>query len=134
MNAVDTNILVYACDKSDPRRQTVALDLLRGSSDCVLLWQVACEFIAASRKLERDGFTAKEAWLRLESFLKMMPLIVPTSRVLEKARELHQERKCSFWDAVLFAACLDAGVSRIYSEDLPGSGISGLEIVNPFGP
>ena len=51
MIALDTNILIYACDKSDARRQQVALDLVSGTADGVLLWQVACEFVAASRKL-----------------------------------------------------------------------------------
>lgn len=57
MIALDTNVLIYACDKADPARQKIALDLISGISDGVLPWQVACEFIAASRKLERQGFT-----------------------------------------------------------------------------
>ena len=57
MIAFDTNVLVYACDKSDVRRQQIALDLVTGAADAVLPWQVACEFIAASRKLTGQGFT-----------------------------------------------------------------------------
>jgi predicted nucleic acid-binding protein len=37
MIALDTNILIYACDKSDARRQQVALDLVSGTADGVLL-------------------------------------------------------------------------------------------------
>ena len=33
MIAVDTNILIYACDQADPRRQTIALDLITNSPD-----------------------------------------------------------------------------------------------------
>ena len=51
MIALDTNILIYACDKSEATRQQIALDLVAGTADAVLLWQVACEFVAASRKL-----------------------------------------------------------------------------------
>lgn len=61
MTAVDTNILFYACDKSDPRKQKIALEIIRGCDDCVLHWQVACEFIAASRKLAPAGLTPTEA-------------------------------------------------------------------------
>ena len=57
MIALDTNILIYACDKADLKRQHVALDLVSSDSDGVLLWQVACEFVAASRKLRSQGFT-----------------------------------------------------------------------------
>ena len=46
MIAVDTNVLIYACDKADPRRQKIALDLITSVSDDILLWQVACEFLS----------------------------------------------------------------------------------------
>ncbi len=57
MTALDTNVLIYACDKSDPRRQQIAIELIASVTDGVLLWQVACEFVAASRKLNDRGFT-----------------------------------------------------------------------------
>ena len=37
MIAVDTNVLIYACDQSAPRRQKIALDLIAASADGVLL-------------------------------------------------------------------------------------------------
>ena len=40
MIAVDTNVLIYACDRADSRRQKVALDLVTNAQDGVLLWQV----------------------------------------------------------------------------------------------
>jgi predicted nucleic acid-binding protein len=62
MTAFDTNILIYACDSADGGRQAKALDLIAATQDGVLLWQVACEFIAASRKLASQGFTPEDAW------------------------------------------------------------------------
>jgi len=35
---------------------------------------------------------------------------------------------------MIIAACLECGVTRLYSEDLPGRAIRGLEVVNPFVP
>ena len=64
MTALDTNVLIYACDKSDPRRQQIALELIATVTDGVLLWQVACEFVAASRMLNDRGFTPIDAWNR----------------------------------------------------------------------
>jgi predicted nucleic acid-binding protein len=49
MIALDTNVLIYACDQTDPRRQQIALELVTRAEDGVLLWQVACEFIAATQ-------------------------------------------------------------------------------------
>ena len=39
MNAVDMNVLIYACDQAHPREQKLALDLIAGLTDGVLLSQ-----------------------------------------------------------------------------------------------
>jgi predicted nucleic acid-binding protein len=132
MIAFDTNILIYTYDQTDLRRKRIATDLLKNTRDGVLLWQVACEFISASRKLTQQGLTADQAWDYLSRQLRVFPLVTPTMGVLGRARKLHADAGCSFWDAMIFAACLEAGVERIYSEDLPGCPVRGLEIVNPF--
>ncbi len=49
MNAADTNILIYVHDPRDPTKQEKAERLVASLTDGVLLWQVACEFVAASR-------------------------------------------------------------------------------------
>jgi len=133
MTGFDTNILIYACDKSKPQRQAAALDLIDATTDGVMLWQVACEFIAVCRKLAGQGFTPAKAWDRLAEFLQVLPLVVPSPTVLSRARTLHVQSQWSSWDALITAACLEAGVTRLYSEDLPGRRPpQPLEIINPF--
>jgi predicted nucleic acid-binding protein len=133
MIAVDTNVLIYCCDSGDTHRQQVALDVVSSATDGVLLWQVACEFVAASRKLGAQGFTARDAWDRLAEFLGLFPLVLPARGVLDRARNLHTHHGWSFWDATLVGACLESGVTRLYSEDLPSrTAIETLVIVNPF--
>ena len=108
MTAFDTNVLIYSCDKADRERQHQALELVSSIRDGVLLWQVACEFVAAARKLSAQGFTTAQTWI------------------------LHLKEQWSFWDAMIVAACLTSGVRRLYSEDISGREVPGLEIVNPF--
>ena len=133
MIALDTNILIYACDRSDSKRQQSAIDLIASSREGVLLWQVACEFIAASRKLSAHGFTAVDAWSRLGEFLELLRLVLPSPGVLHGAESLHVTHRLSFWDALILAACVEAGVETLYSEDLPGLlAVGELKIVNPF--
>jgi predicted nucleic acid-binding protein len=133
MIALDTNVLIYACDKADPKRQQIALDLISNSQDGVLPWQVACEFVAASRKLRSQGFAIADAWERPADYLALFPLVLPTAESLERARVLHTEDGWSFWDGMIVGACVECGVSRLYSEDLPGRAVRWpLEIVNPF--
>ena len=133
MVAFDTNILLYAADTRDPPKRAIAIDTVRTSQEAVLLWQVACEFIAASRKLLKHGLTTQEAWDQLSYYCARFQLVTPSASVLERARVLHLEQQWSFWDAMMVSACLDAGVTRLYSEDLPGRAApDGLEIINPF--
>lgn len=63
---------LYTCDKSEPERQQKALALIDRVTDGVLPWQVACEFIAASRKLQGQGFTPAAAWDRLADFRQLL--------------------------------------------------------------
>jgi len=115
MNGFDTNILIYACDRADPRKQEIALNLIDGTPQGVLPWQAACEFIASSRKLQSQGFTASHAWDRLSEFLAILRLVVPSGTVLDRAKALHIKHRVSFWDAMILASCLDAGVEVLYS-------------------
>src|SRR5260370_38744922 len=55
MNAVDTNVRFYAHDSRDPNKQRIAAELIASLTDGALLWQVACEYFWASRKLEGFG-------------------------------------------------------------------------------
>ena len=133
MTALDTNVLIYACDKSDPRRQQIALDVIAAATDGVLLWQVACEFIAASRKLKDQGFTPADAWNRLTEFLGVFPLTLPAASIFPRAQDLHLNESVSFWDALIVAACLELGVQTVYSEDIPARDSFGpLKMINPF--
>ena len=133
MTAFDTNVLIYCCDQNEPRRQERAFEILAAAEDGVLLWQVAVEFVAASRKLAGQGFTAAHAWARLREFLDLLPLVVPSPKVFEIAQPLHQDKGVSFWDAMVIAACVDCGVRTLYSEDVPAVDLgTAIQIVNPF--
>lgn len=132
MIAFDTNVLIYACDQSSPHRQTIALDLI-AAAEGVLLWQVACEFLSASRKLSKQGFTPTQAWNRLAEFRDLLPLVLPTAANLTYARELHVSHGVSLWDALILAACVEAGVDVLYSEDVPGlQTFESVTVINPF--
>ena len=132
MIALDTNVLIYACDRSSPERQKRATELIDRATDGVLLWQVACEFVAASRKLASQGFTPLDAWNRLAEFQALFPLVQPGPGVLRDARDLHLSHGVSFWDSMILAACTEAGVEILYSEDVPGLAIRSPKVVNPF--
>jgi predicted nucleic acid-binding protein len=132
MNAVDTNILIYANDSRDPVKQRIAIDLVLSLVNGVLLWQVVCEYLAASRKLERFGYTQAQAWEYICDLKQVWYIALPNWQVLERTQDLMRRFSLSYWDAMIISACLEAKVQTFYTEDLGYSNIDGLIIVNPF--
>lgn len=133
MNAVDTNILIYVHDRRNVRKQVIAESLVRTLPRGVLLWQVACEYISASRKLEPFGYSKEKAWQDIHRLRKLWVTQLPTWEMFERTEQLLARYSLSSWDALIVAACLEVGVTRLYSEDLDSSAqAEGLEIMNPF--
>jgi predicted nucleic acid-binding protein len=133
MNAVDTNVLVYASDPRDPRKNAIANALVLSLRDAVLLWQVACEYVNASRKLVAHGYEQDQAWHDIQDLRKDWKLVLPDFDVFKEAERLFQRYSLSVWDSLLIAACLVGGVERLYTEDFDAyNRIDGLEIINPF--
>jgi predicted nucleic acid-binding protein len=133
MNAVDTNVLLYVHDPRDPGKQATATAPLRSMTDGVLLWQVACEYLAASRKLEPLGYGREQALQDIHDLHRVWTTILPSWGVLERAERLLGSFSLSFWDAMIIAACLEGRVTRLYSEDFDAyPQVDGLELVNPF--
>jgi predicted nucleic acid-binding protein len=63
----------------------------------------------------------------------LFPIFVPTANVFNLSFDFHSRFSLSHWDAMLLAACKDAGVTTLYSEDLQaGMNYDGVVIVNPF--
>ena len=133
MNALDTNIYLYAHDTRDPDKRQTALELIRTARPLGLLWQVGCEFVAASCRLDPQGFTPQMAWQSLDDMREMADVVLlPEPNVWTLAHQLQDLHSYHFWDAMIIAACLQQGIDTLYSEDLPGRQVTGLAIVNPF--
>ncbi len=133
MTAVDTNVVLYVHDPRDPEKQRVADSLVQSLTDGVLLWQVACEYLSASSKLAPYGYSRSQAWEGIRDLTQVWTTAVPTWDVLDTAKSLLERYSLSFWDATIIAACLDAGILRLYSEDFDAyHQVERLEIVNPF--
>lgn len=133
MNAVDTNVLIYAHDPRDTVKQNIAIELIESVADAVLVWQVACEFLNASRKLEKFGFQQSVAWSEINELRLVWFTLLPSWEAIDRAADLQQRFSLSHWDSMLIASCLEGGLHRLYSEDFSAyPKIDGLEIINPF--
>ena|ERR1700686_1706637 len=138
MNAVDTNVLVYAFDDDEPIKQAKANELLdrlaEYPADIILLWQVAAEFLSVLRKWQNSGdLTADRVENNFRNVLVMFSFRAPKKRIFKTSTDLRSRFSLSHWDSMLLAACKEAGVDVLYSEDMDaGTDYDGLTIVNPF--
>jgi predicted nucleic acid-binding protein len=139
MNAVDTNVLIYALDVDDQVKHTKAIGLLQklvlAPGSTIMPWQVAGELLANLRKRESAGrVTADEVHTYFRNFLAMFPLVIPGAGAFQVYFDLRSRFSLSHWDTMLLASCKLAGVTTLFSEDMdPGTDFDGLRIVNPFG-
>ena len=65
----------------------------------------------------------------------LMPVcsVMPSQRLYRQALELPTRFSLSFYDALIVAAALEAGCTRLLTEELQhGLRIEGLRIENPF--
>jgi predicted nucleic acid-binding protein len=98
-----------------------------------LLWQVACEYVAAARKLTAFGLTVAAALDHIRMLRRLWTCYAPTWYVLEEAESLTARYSLSFWDALIVASCLVSGIERLYSEDFSSYGsIESVRIIDPF--
>jgi predicted nucleic acid-binding protein len=136
MNAIDTNIWIYRYDVRDPAKQATAEQLILTVPPLVLLWQVGCEFIAASSKLAPTGFSEDDAWVALTFIQSISSSIVYLDdRFWPKTQQLRERFSLLFWDALLVGSCFLSGIQTLYTENMGAPRvIDGLSLVNPFLP
>jgi predicted nucleic acid-binding protein len=133
MNAVDTNVLIYVHDDREPEKKAIARELVDALEDGLLLWQVACEYLAAARKLKPQGYTLDDARNDVNDLRHLWTTVLPHWRAFDRSAHLTSRYSLSVWDSLLIAACLEAGVETLFSENFSGySEIDGVKIVNPF--
>lgn len=138
MIAVDTNVLIYAVDFDEAVKSRLAQGLLQTlvqqNAPLVVPWQVASEFLACLRRWEASNrIGANDVQAYLNSFILRLPMVYPTVASLAISVELNNTYSLSHWDSMLLAACVEAGIDTIYSEDLSNNTTYGsVRVINPF--
>jgi predicted nucleic acid-binding protein len=130
---VDTNILLYADDRSDARKreraQALIREVVRDRNGRISLQVLQEYFSAATRKLGIDAPTARR---KVELYSRLDVVRLESSDVLA-AIDLYRLHQFSIWDALIVRAAMISGCRLLYTEDLqPGFRLDSLEIVNPF--
>lgn len=132
---VDTNVLVYSRDASEPSKQKKAIawiaHLWREKNGCVS-FQVLNEFYITVTKKLQPGIDQKNAREDIRSLLAWHPIPVD-DRVIYGAWHIQDRYKLSWWDALIVSAAQVSKCRYLLTEDLQENlNMGGIEIINPF--
>jgi predicted nucleic acid-binding protein len=131
----DTNILVYANDSAEPRKQEIARNLIKNTLTdhrAVISVQVLSEFWVTVTQKIKNPLPESVAEKELELF-ELMDIIDIRLSVFQDALKMKKLFSLSFWDSLILSAADSANCKIVYSEDMQnGQIISNMRIVNPF--
>jgi predicted nucleic acid-binding protein len=132
---LDTNVLVYACDSSDPAKQQKALALigelaLRGQG--VISTQVLGEFFHAT-VIRRKLLTSEEAERAVLAYQAALTVAAIEPSLVADAIAVHRRYQTRYWDALIIATAVRHGCTEIASEDFnDGQRYDSVVVRNPF--
>ena len=133
---VDTNVLVYAYDRSEPERQRQAqwiLDRLALAGTGVIDTQIMAEFFVAVTRRISVPLSVDEAYERIQNYTRSWPVLRISEMVVLEAVRGVRDYQFSFWDAQVWAAARLNQIAAVFSEDFnTGSQIEGVTFINPF--
>ncbi len=133
---LDTNILVYSFDKTQPSKRERSLSLIQEALETglgVISTQVVQEFLNVATQKFSVPLKIDDAREYLRQVLNPLCQVYPDLAFYESCLELKAETQYSFYDSLILAAALRGGCEVLYSEDLrEGQEVRGVRIVNPY--
>jgi len=132
---LDTNIIVYAFDKEDARKNITAKELLDNfytENDYLISTQVMQEFCNVAYNKMKPALTGDEIKNFVSSFSEDKIYIIE-KETIKKAIYIKEKFRYSFWDSLIIASALLSSCNKLYSEDMTdGQIIENLTIMNPI--
>jgi predicted nucleic acid-binding protein len=132
---VDTNVLIYAHDRSTGIKHERARQLIEGlwtSGRGVLSTQVLQELCVNLRRKVARPLAVDEIRSLIHDYMSW-EIVINTPEAVIQALEIEVRYKTSFWDALILQAAEQSGATILYSEDLAAKQRYGaVHVVNPL--
>ena len=133
---IDSNVLLYLFDETAPAKRATAESLIHQALEAgsaVISHQVVQETLNVLTTKMRPAATPEQARRFLDSVLVPLWRVMPNAGLYHRAIDLRVRYGFSFYDALIVAAALEFGCTRLLTEDLQdGQRIENLVIRNPF--
>jgi predicted nucleic acid-binding protein len=130
---LDTNILVYAVDRSAGPKHQLAAEIVDRSIErpCILTLQSLAEFVFAVTR--KALVPRRKAVAHARDWLRVFPTVGADARALDAAYTAVAEGRFALFDALLLTTARQAGCTVALSEDMhDGAALDGIVVRNPF--
>ena len=135
--ALDTNVLLYAVDKSAGKKHELCKELLedgfRGNVTYFVPVQALSEFfyVISRGKVKADIDNAEEIVRYIIELPNFITAVADEFSTLE-AIQLNKRYGTHYWDALILAVMKTKRVSRIYTENTKHMDTAGIKAISPF--
>jgi len=133
----DTSILIYAYDKNEPKKQTIASELVKAIFDKEMIGYVSNQilselyFVLTEKKgmSKEDAETIVLSFLDSDSWTKVNYDAQTVKTTVKTAKTL----AVIFWDILITETMKENGINKIYTEDEEHfKKIPGIKAINPL--
>lgn len=133
---LDTNLFIYQLEALDERKFETADRIIHQgieTNNACISFQVVQECLNTALRKAEVLLSTDEMRTYMENVLAPLFLVPASISLYHQALGIQARYRYGFYDSLIIASALDAGCTRLYSEDLRhGQQIEGLTIENPF--
>lgn len=130
---LDTNILIYAYSEDEPKKRSVALQLLDSFEDHAIISKQVINELSniLLKKFKLGSDQVENVLLEIDNVLPIVDFDLTTQI---KALKLKDRYQFQYYDALIVATALENNCTVVYSEDMQHEILidGNLKIINPF--
>jgi len=130
---LDTNILIYAYSEDEPKKQSIALQLIDSFEDNVIISKQVINELSniLLKKFKLGSDQVENVLLEIDNVLPIADFDLTTQI---KALKLKDRYQFQYYDALIVATALENNCTVVYSEDMHHEMLidGNLKIINPF--
>jgi predicted nucleic acid-binding protein len=135
---LDTNVLVYVHDGSEPVKQRRAIEVLARvgrEPSAALPAQALSELSTVALRKLKPPMDAATLYAQIEALERAFTVLPLTSAVVLEAIRGVRDHKLSYFDAQIWSAAKLGQIPTVLSEDFDsGSVLEGVTFLDPFAP
>jgi len=133
---LDTNLFIYQLDARDKRKSAIADAIIRdgiATGNVCISYQVIQECLNVILRKAEVPLDVSGARAYLDHVLTPLLQVLPSTHLYHRGLDIQDRYQFGFYDSMIVAAAVEAGCTRLLTEDLQdGQEIETVTATNPF--